>query len=189
MTQAAAIAEATTGLSGLDNVASFAPPRMNPAGDTAIVTVLPKTGPQDVETSELVKTIRSQAESIHTKDHVELMVTGATAVNIDMLDKLNQALPEFAALIVGLAFLLLTIVFRSFLIPIKAVAGYLLTLTATLGIVIFVVQDGTLIDLFGIPEPAPVLNFLPVLVAGILFGLAMDYEVFLVSGIRVIGNG
>lgn len=182
--KAAAIAEATKGLSGLDNVASVTPPQLNAAGDTALLTVLPKTGPEDAATDKLVKTIRQQAASILAKDHVELMVTGSTAINIDISGKLNEALPEFAALIVGLAILLLAIVFRSLLVPLKAVAGYLLTLTATLGFVVFVVQDGNGIGLFGIPEPAPVLNFLPVLVAGILFGLAMDYEVFLVSGMR-----
>ncbi|WP_138495023.1 MMPL family transporter [Paenibacillus pinistramenti] len=180
----AAITEAVKGLSGLANIAAVTPAQMNKAGDTAILTVLPKTGPQDTMTATLVKTIRQQAESVLEQEHVELMVTGSTAVNIDMSDKLNRALPEFAGLIVGLAFILLAIVFRSLLIPIKAVLGYLLTLTATLGFVVFVVQDGHLIDFFGIPEPAPVLNFLPVLVAGILFGLAMDYEVFLVSGMR-----
>jgi membrane protein YdfJ len=182
--KAAAIAEATKGLSELDNVAMITPPQMNAAGDTALLTLMPTTGPLDVETSDLVKSIREEAESIQAQQHVEIMVTGATAFDIDISDKLNKALPKFAAVIVGLAIVLLTIVFRSILIPIKAVLGYLLTLTATLGFVVFVVQDGNLINFFGIPEPAPVLNFLPVLVAGILFGLAMDYEVFLVSGMR-----
>lgn len=180
----AAILDATKGLSGLDNVASVTPPQMNLSGDTALLTLLPKTGPNDVKTSDLVKTIRQQADSIYPEQHVELMVTGTTAVNIDISDMLNQALPRFAGLIVGLAFILLAIVFRSILVPVKAVAGYLLTLTATLGFVVFVVQDGHWIGFFGIPEPSPVLSFLPVLVAGILFGLAMDYEVFLVSGMR-----
>lgn len=137
-----AIAEATKGLSGMDNVDSVTPPQMNASGDTAILTLLPKTGPQDTETSELVKTIRKQADCIRSNDHVELMVTRATAVNIDISEKLNQALPRFAGIIVGLAFVLLAIVFRSILIPIKAVAGNLLTLTATLGFIVYVVQDG-----------------------------------------------
>ncbi|MFC5470471.1 MMPL family transporter [Cohnella suwonensis] len=181
---ATAIAEATKGISGLPNVSSVTPPYMNKYGDTAILTLLPKTGPQDAKTSDLVKLIREQAESLKDQYHVELMVTGATAINIDISDTLNQALPKFAGLILLLAFSLLAIVLRSILIPIKAVLGYLLTLTATLGFIVFVVQDGHMASLFGIPEPAPVLNFLPVLVAGILFGLAMDYEVFLVSGMR-----
>ncbi|MDF2937236.1 MAG: hypothetical protein K0Q90_2609 [Paenibacillaceae bacterium] len=181
---AAAITEATKNLSRLPNVAAVTPPQMNPAGDTALLTVMPGTGPQDVKTADLVKLIRMQAESIQAQTNVELMVTGSTAVNIDISDMLNSALPKFAIFIVGLAFILLTMVFRSILIPIKAVLGYLLTLTATLGFVVFVVQDGHMAGFFGISDPAPVLNFLPVLVAGILFGLAMDYEVFLVSGMR-----
>jgi membrane protein YdfJ len=181
---AQAITEATKGLSILKNVASVTPPQLNAAGDTAILTMLPQTGPLDVKTSDLVNTIRDQAESIKEQYHVELMVTGSTAVDIDISDKLNKALPKFAAIIVGLAVILLAIVFRSIIIPIKAVLGYLLTLTATLGFLVFVVQDGNLINLIGIAEPAPVLNFLPILVASILFGLAMDYEVFLVSGMR-----
>ncbi|MNP14935.1 Membrane protein YdfJ [compost metagenome] len=145
---------------------------------------MPGTGPQDVKTADLVKLIRLQAEANQPDTEVELMVTGSTAVNIDISDMLNSALPKFAIFIVGLAFVLLTMVFRSVLIPVKAVLGYLLTLTSTLGFVVFVVQDGHMARFFGISDPAPVLNFLPVLVAGILFGLAMDYEVFLVSGMR-----
>ncbi|THF72949.1 MMPL family transporter [Cohnella fermenti] len=181
---AAAIDIATSGLSELSNVASVTPPQLNASGDTAILTLLPGTDPLDTQTSDLVKEIRQQAASIQEETHVELMVTGATAVDIDISDMLNQALPKFAGLIAGLAFILLAIVFRSILIPIKAVVGYLLTLTATLGFIVFVIQDGNMASFFGIPEPAPVLNFLPVLVAGILFGLAMDYEVFLVSAMR-----
>lgn len=93
-------------------------------------------------------------------------------------------MPKFALLIVGLAFVLLMLVFRSVLVPIKAVIGFLFTLGATLGFIVWVIQDGYLASLFGIPEPGPVLSFLPILVTGILFGLAMDYEVFLVSRMR-----
>lgn len=112
------------------------------------------------------------------------MVTGGTAVNIDISEKLAEALPKFALLIVGLAFVLLMLVFRSVLVPIKAVIGFLFTLGATLGFIVWVIQDGYLASLFGIPEPGPVLSFMPILVTGILFGLAMDYEVFLVSRMR-----
>lgn len=180
----AAIREAVKGLGDLRNVASLSEPYFNESGQAAIVNLLPGTGPNDKETKRLVKDIREHAESVETSSHVELMVTGSTAVNIDISAKLNEALPQFALLIVGLAIVLLAIVFRSIWIPIKAVLGYLLTLTSTLGFVVFVAQDGHLADLFGFPEPGPVLNFLPILTAGILFGLAMDYEVFLVSRMR-----
>jgi membrane protein YdfJ len=179
-----AIEQATKGLSSLPNVAIVMPPIMSPSGDIAILTVLPKTGPNAIETSDLVKTIRNSSELTEQKYQVELMVTGTTAVNIDLSENLNKALPEFATLIVGLAVILLAMVFRSIIVPIKAVVGYLFTLGATLGFVVFVVQDGHLAGLFGIPVAGPVLSFLPILTAGILFGLAMDYEVFLVSRMR-----
>lgn len=179
-----AIRKATNGLSSIDNVTSVSEPVFSSSGTTAIVNLLPGSGPHDSSTKELVQEIRDYAENGIEGGGVELMVTGTTAVNIDISDKLNKALPQFALLIVGLAIILLGIVFRSIWIPIKAVLGYLLTLTATLGFIVFVVQEGHMASLFGIPEPGPVLNFLPVLTAGILFGLAMDYEVFLVSRMR-----
>ncbi|MFC4306426.1 MMPL family transporter [Cohnella boryungensis] len=180
----ATVRNAVSELDKIENVASVSEPVFNEAGNTAIVNLLPGTGPHDSRTKELVQDIRDYATSAGKSGAVELMVTGTTAVNIDISDKLNAALPQFALLIVGLAIVLLGIVFRSVWIPIKAVLGYLLTLTATLGFIVFVVQEGHLASLFGIPEPGPVLSFLPVLTAGILFGLAMDYEVFLVSRMR-----
>lgn len=180
----ASIGEVVKGLGDLANVASISEPYYNESGNSAIVNLLPATGPNDKDTKKLVKDIRDHAQNVETSSHVELMVTGSTAVNIDISSKLNEALPQFALLIVGLAVVLLGIVFRSIWIPIKAVLGYLLTLASTLGFVVFVAQDGHLASLFGFPEPGPVLNFLPILTAGILFGLAMDYEVFLVSRMR-----
>lgn len=171
-------------LSELPNVAMATPPVPNATGKVAMITIIPDTEPKDEKTTDLVHLIRDKATEFKQQDQVEVMVTGSTAVNIDITEKLNEALPKFAALIVGLALILLMMVFRSILVPIKAVIGYLLTLTATLGFVVFVVQDGNLAKLFDIPVAGPVLNFLPILTAGILFGLAMDYEVFLVSRMR-----
>jgi membrane protein YdfJ len=171
-------------LSKLPNVAMATPPAPNATGKVAMVTIIPGTEPKSEKTTDLVHLIRDKADEFKQQDQVEVMVTGSTAVNIDITEKLNEALPKFAALIVGLALILLMMVFRSILVPIKAVLGYLLTLTATLGFVVFVVQDGNLAKLFDIPVAGPVLNFLPILTAGILFGLAMDYEVFLVSRMR-----
>ncbi|WP_339843430.1 MMPL family transporter [Paenibacillus sp. FSL W7-1088] len=178
------IAEATTYIKDIPGVASVSPAIPTPSGQAAIITVLPETGPHDIRTTELVQAIRDQSENVLKKDNVEIMVTGGTAVNIDISEKLQEALPKFALLIVGLAFVLLMLVFRSILVPIKAVVGFLFTLGSTLGFIVWVIQDGYLGSLFGIPEPGPVLNFLPILVTGILFGLAMDYEVFLVSRMR-----
>ncbi|MBP3041581.1 MMPL family transporter [Bacillaceae bacterium Marseille-Q3522] len=166
----------------LPNVDRVSPPILNKTGDTYMVSITPETGPNDLETNELVHLIRDLSDK--NKDEMELFVTGATAVNIDISEKLNDALPLFASLIVGFAFVLLVLVFRSILVPLKAVLGFLLSLGATLGFVVFVIQDGNLINLFGFPTASPVLAFLPVIVIGILFGLAMDYEVFLVSRMR-----
>ncbi len=114
----------------------------NKEGNFAIITVVPETGPNDVTTKDLVHDVRSLSD----KNGVDLLVTGSTAVNIDISDRLNDAIPMFAVLIVGFAFVLLTIVFRSLLVPLVAVAGFMLTMTATLGICVFVLQDGNLID-------------------------------------------
>lgn len=178
------ITEALEQLNELPNIATIHPPYFNEDSSAAIINLLPETGPNDRKTKQLVEEIRLKADDLSAQYGVELMVTGSTAVNIDISSKLTEALPQFAILIVSLAIILLAIVFRSIWIPIKAVLGYLLTLTTTLGFIVFVVQEGHLASWFGIAEPGPILSFLPVLTAGILFGLAMDYEVFLVSRMR-----
>ncbi len=169
-------------LGDLANVDSVSPPIPNESGNIFMISITPKTGPNDIETNDLVHSIRELSDN--NIEQIKLLVTGATAVNIDISEKLNDALPLFASLIVGFAFILLVLVFRSILVPLKAVLGFLLSLGATLGFVVYVIQDGNFINLFGFPTASPVLAFLPVIVIGILFGLAMDYEVFLVSRMR-----
>lgn len=171
-------------LGGLPNIKSLSPAIPGPSGKLALINIIPATGPHDSKTSELVHSIRDQASEILKKNHVELMVTGTAAVNIDISQKLNEALPKFCLVIVGLAFVLLMVVFRSLLVPLKAVLGFILSLAATLGFSVFVIQDGHMGSLFGFYGTGTVLNFLPIIVVGILFGLAMDYEVFLVSRMR-----
>ncbi|MFD1452659.1 MMPL family transporter [Oceanobacillus sojae] len=166
----------------LSHVNSVSPPIPSKSGEAFMLSISPSTGPNDIETNEVVHSIRELSDN--NKEKIELLVTGSTAVNIDISEKLNDALPLFALLIVGFAFVLLVLVFRSLLVPLKAVLGFLLSLAATLGFVVFVLQDGNLINLFAFPKEGPVLAFLPVIVIGILFGLAMDYEVFLVSRMR-----
>ena len=111
-------------------------------------------------------------------------VTGLTAVNIDISTKLDDALVPYVAVVVGLAFILLMLVFRSLLVPLKATAGFLLSIAATLGAVVAVFQWGWLAGLFGVEQPAPIISFLPIFLVGIVFGLAMDYQVFLVTRMR-----
>ena len=121
---------------------------------------------------------------MESRSGIHAYVTGQTAVNIDTADRLSAALPKYIAVVVGLALMLLTIVFRSVLIPIKAAAGFLLSIAASIGLVVWVFQDGNLAGLFDVAQTGLILSFLPVLLIGILFGLAMDYEVFLVSRMR-----
>ncbi|MFD1045265.1 MMPL family transporter [Kibdelosporangium lantanae] len=118
---------------------------------------------------------------MHAQTGSTIGVTGQTAINIDVSQKLSDALPTYLLVIVGLSLILLAIVFRSILVPLKATAGFLLTVAASIGAVVMVFQW----NWFGLlSHGAPIISFLPILMTGILFGLAMDYEVFLVSGMR-----
>ncbi len=165
----------------LKNVKVATPMMSSKDNKYQMVTVIPKTDSNNVKTKSLVHKIRNRSNKNNLP---KLLVTGSTAINIDMSDALMKALPKFAILIVGFAFILLMMIFRSLLIPLVAVLGFMLSLGATLGTVVYIVQDGNFIDLLNIPAKSSVLNFLPVLVIGIMFGLAMDYEVFLVSRMR-----
>ena len=165
-------------------VAAVSEPAQNEAGDITVVSVTPRSGPASDETKELVSYMRAEAEQIPAKYGIDAYVTGTTAMNIDTNDKLAAALPKYIAVVVGLALILLTVVFRSVLVPIKAIAGFLLSIAASLGLVVWVFQDGNLNGLFDVAKAGPITSFLPVLLVGILFGLAMDYQVFLVSRMR-----
>ncbi|MGY1721152.1 MMPL family transporter [Blastococcus sp. SYSU DS0552] len=180
----AAFAETAAAVGQLDGVAAVAPPVPNQAGDTAILTVIPAEGPTAAGTEDLVGDIRDLRPDLVESTGSELAVTGNTALGIDISEKLADALPVFLAVVVGLAFLLLMLAFRSILVPIKATLGFLLSLAATFGALVAVFQWGWLADLLGVEQTGPVLSFLPILLIGLLFGLAMDYEVFLVSRMR-----
>jgi RND superfamily putative drug exporter len=171
-------------LKKFDHVASVSPPIPNKRGDVTIVNVTPTSGPASDDTRDLVDAMRARAKRIPERAGLDAYVTGTTALNIDTADQLAAALPKYIVVVVGLALLLLMVVFRSILVPLKAAAGFLLSIAASMGLVVWVFQDGHLADLFGVAQPGPVVSFLPVLLIGILFGLAMDYEVFLVSRMR-----
>ncbi|ROO87979.1 RND superfamily putative drug exporter [Actinocorallia herbida] len=179
-----AATEATRIISAFDGVAAVAPPTVNAAGDTAIIVVMPKTGPTDETTKELVTAIRGTADDFRQSQDAELRVTGQVAVNIDLSEAVADALPTYLLVVVGLAIVLLTVVFRSVLVPLKAALGFLLSVAASFGAVVAVFQWGWLADVFGVHEAAPVPSLLPIILIGVLFGLAMDYEVFLVSRIH-----
>jgi len=177
-------AQVTDMISALDGVVSISPPVTSPDGSTGLLTVIPTTGPRDEATSDLVTDIRHQLAAVHAGTGASISVTGQTAVNIDISDRVNGATLPYLGLVVGLAFLLLMLVFRSVLVPIKATLGFLLSVAATFGAVVAVFQWGWLGSLIGLDEPGPIAPLVPVLLIGILFGLAMDYQVFLVSRMR-----
>lgn len=152
--------------------------------DTAILQVTPSSAPDSVETKELVQTIRDLAPSIEQKYDTPIFVTGTTAVGIDISNRLTNALVPFGLIVVGLSIVLLMAVFRSVLVPLKAALGFLLSIVASFGVVVAVFQWGWLADIVGVENPGPILSFMPIILMAVLFGLAMDYEVFLVSGMR-----
>ncbi|MEE6258442.1 MMPL family transporter [Plantactinospora sonchi] len=180
----AAAQQVAAAVQGTPNLLAVAPP--NPSRDqrTALLAVIPTTGPTDPATETLVHDLRARVAAIDGTDGVEVALTGQTAVGIDVSEKLADAMPWYLLLVVGLSVLLLMLVFRSVLVPVKAALGFLLTVGATFGLTVLIFQQGHLADLVGLDTPGPLVSFLPILLIGILFGLAMDYEVFLVSRMR-----
>ncbi len=168
-------------LPGVDSVALATP---NLSADTGIVQVIPTGAPDSEETEALVHTLRDKHSYLEDTYGVDIAVTGYTAVGIDVSQKLSDALLPFALVVVGLSLVLLGIVFRSVAVPVTAALGYLLTVGATFGITVMVFEWGFLADLLQVTRLGPIINFMPIVTMGILFGLSMDYEVFLVSRMR-----
>jgi RND superfamily putative drug exporter len=181
--QGAMAATAAT-ISRMDGVLVATPAGASGDGTLGVIQVIPTTGPGEAATEKLVHTIRDAAAGLARSTGAEIAVTGQTALQIDVSEKLFDALPVYLAIVIGLALILLLVVFRSLLVPLKAAVGFLLTIAVSFGLVVAVYQWGWLSGLFGVDTPAPVISFLPILLIGVLFGLAMDYEVFLVSGMR-----
>lgn len=176
--------QVTDEISGLPGVVEVSPATFNKAGDAAMITVVPKDRPSSVETEDVVHAIRDAGTDIRSDTGARVLVTGATAMNIDFSEKMNDALLPYLALVVGLAFLLLMLVFRSILVPLKAALGFLLSVVAALGAVVAVFQWGWLGSLFGVEQTGPIMSMMPIFMVGMVFGLAMDYEVFLVTRMR-----
>ncbi|MEU9153613.1 MMPL family transporter [Streptomyces sp. NPDC048417] len=151
--------------------------------ELAVIRVIPSTGPNDQDTTDLVNRIRDDRATIEGNSGAKIMVGGNTASNIDVSSKLSSALPVFLIVVVGLAFVLLTLAFRTILIPIKSIVGFLLSVAAAFGAQVAMFQWGWGEDLFGIP-PSETISFLPVIMLAIIFGLSSDYEVFVVSRIK-----
>ncbi|MEV6613580.1 MMPL family transporter [Streptomyces sp. NPDC051051] len=179
-----AVSTVTDGIEGLEDVVTVTPAAFDKAGDTATITVIPDSKPSSTRTEDLVHAIRAEGTGVRADTGAEVLVTGTTAMNIDFSQKLNDALIPYLGLVVGLAFLLLIVVFRSVLVPLKAALGFLLSVLAALGAVVAVFQWGWFGGLLGVEETGPIMSMMPIFMVGVVFGLAMDYEVFLVTRMR-----
>ncbi|KAA0921341.1 MMPL family transporter [Streptomyces apricus] len=180
----AAVAAVADRLDSTEGVVSVSPARFNEAKDTAVIAAVPATAPTSKQTQDLVRTIRGERAAVESDTGASFKVTGTTALNIDVAEKMQDALVPYLAVIVSLAFLLLMLVFRSILVPLKAALGFLLSVLAALGAIVTVFQQGHGAGFFGVEETGPIMSTMPIFLVGIIFGLAMDYQVFLVSRIR-----
>ncbi|WP_405968254.1 MMPL family transporter [Streptomyces sp. NBC_00015] len=180
----AAVAATAREIGATEGVVSVSAASFDTAGDMAVFTATPATAPTDERTVDLIHTLRGARPVIERATDATFMVSGSTAGNIDSDQKVQGALVPYLGLVVGLAFLLLLIVFRSVLVPLKAALGFLLSVLAALGAVVAVFQWGWLAGLLGVHQTGPIMNTMPIVMVGIVFGLAMDYEVFLVTRIR-----
>jgi putative drug exporter of the RND superfamily len=176
-----AVAAIADKIARTDGVVSVSPPMFNDAADTALFEAVPSTGPTDAATKDLVNALRGQRTALTEGTGATFKVTGTTAINIDLSAKIQGALVPYLATVVGLAFGLLLLVFRSILVPIKAALGFLLSVLAALGTVVLVFQEGVGAGLLGVEQTGPIQSAVPIFMIGVVFGLAMDYEVFLVS--------
>jgi putative drug exporter of the RND superfamily len=164
-----------------DGITRVLPPRLNERGDTATMIAYPASTPQDERTDEIVRTARDETlPPIARQTGARVSIGGATATNLDFAQTIRDKLPLFIGVVVGLSLLLLMVVFRSVLVPIKAGVFNLLSITGAFGVVTLIFQDGHLSGLFG-DATGPIESFLPIMVFAVVFGLSMDYEVFLVS--------
>jgi putative drug exporter of the RND superfamily len=169
-------------VAALEDVVAVAPIGTSEDQTIAAFQVVPADGPSSESTEQLVHTLRGTA--LPDEPEVALSVAGAASGNIDISQKLADALPTYLAVVVGLALIVLIVAFRSILVPLIATGGFILSVFAVFGGVTAIYQWGWLGGIFGVHEPGPVLSFLPTILIGVLFGLAMDYQLFLVSGMR-----
>lgn len=177
----AAAQRVTEDLGGLDGIAVVGQAVPNQDGDTVLATVIPETAPADEATNRLVHDIR---DALAQDGEAAWSVTGATAINIDISDSLNDALVPYLLIVVGLATLILLLVFRSILVPITATLGFMLSVFAALGALVAVYQWGWGAELMNVEQPGPIMSVMPIIMIGLVFGLAMDYQIFLFTRVR-----
>ncbi|NLD76521.1 MAG: MMPL family transporter [Acidimicrobiales bacterium] len=181
----AALSDIAAAVDADPGVQIVAPPQPSPNGDTAVIGVIPATSPSSAETSELIHHLRSDVlPEVEAASGADVSIAGLTALLIDVSDKMAQALPVFMALVIGLTMVLLLAVFRSILVPVKAAIAILLSIGASFGVLVAIFQWGWFQGLVGLEESVPIISFLPMLMFSVLFGLSMDYEVFILSRIR-----
>jgi RND superfamily putative drug exporter len=168
------------------DVAFVPPPRFNSAGDAALITVIPKSSPQDQTTENLVHRLRDNTvpAAVGGNTGIDVKVGGVTAALEDQSTFMTDRMPLFIAGVVGLSFLLLLVAFHSPFISLKAAVMNLLSVSAAYGVMTLAAKGGGLSSLIGIDHEVPIAPFMPVMMFAILFGLSMDYEVFLISRIR-----
>jgi RND superfamily putative drug exporter len=171
-------------LAKLENVDNAIPGSISSDGTKYLFVLIPKTGPSEIETTKLVHDVRDLSPEIKTNFDAEIGVTGLAAMNIDISQRMSSVLPLYLTVVILLSILLMILVFRSIAVPIIASAGFLLSVSAALGSVVAIFQWGWLGFLTDVHDPGPIMNFLPSISIGILFGLAMDYQLFLATGMR-----
>ncbi len=172
----------STSLMSPKNVVAVVPIGTSDDKSLAAFQVIPKEGPNSESTEQLVHDLR--ALKVDGQPEIKVAVAGTTSGSIDISEKLADALPIYLVVVIGLSLIILVIVFRSILVPIVATGGFILSVFAAFGGVTAIFQWGWFANIFDVHDPGPILNFLPTLLVGILFGLAMDYQLFLVSGMR-----
>lgn len=168
-------------LADQEDVVAVAPVGVSESKTLLAFQLIPSGGPNDASTADLVHSLR---ELSPLPGDIELGVAGQAAINIDISQSLADIMPLYLVLVVGLSFLIMMLVFRSILVPLIATLGFVLSLFATLGVATAIFQNGLFSDLLGIPTPGPLLSFFPIILIGVLFGLAMDYQLFLATGMR-----
>jgi RND superfamily putative drug exporter len=172
-------------LARVPGVVAVQPATPNESGDTAVISLIPAAGPSDPATSDLVSTLRGEVrDQLVAETGASYLVAGSTAANIDISSKVGAALVPFMALVIGLTVILLTAVFRSILVPIKAALAILISIGSSFGVIVAVFNWGWLADVIGLEQTIPIVSFVPMMMFAILFGLSMDYEVFILSRIH-----
>jgi len=177
-------ADIATDLMSVDGVSSVLPFGVSADTSTLAFQVVPTTGPADPETVNTVQAIHAAADTYARHTGTEIGLTGQTVANIEISERLASALPPYLVVVVGLSLVILMIVFRSIVVPVVATVGFLLSVGAAFGATVAVHQWGWLGGVLGVNQPGPLLSFMPIILIGVLFGLAMDYQMFLVSGMH-----